>query len=63
MYNGEVRFYYERPGHTSGFQRMSFKMGENGVKLRVVQTVFDDDNNLVHQRPGVAKNNLYDVKK
>ncbi len=63
MYNGEVRFYYERPGHTSGFQRMSFKLAENGVKLRVVQTAFDDENNLIHQRPGVAKNNLYDVKK
>jgi uncharacterized membrane protein YgcG len=63
MYNGEIRFYYERPGHTSGFQRMSFKVAENGVKLRVVQTAFDDNNNLVHQRPGVTKNNLYDVKK
>lgn len=63
MHNGNIHFSYERPGHTSGFQRMSFKIAENGVKLRVVQTAFDDNNNLVHQRPGASKNNLYDVKK
>jgi curved DNA-binding protein CbpA len=63
MYNGNVHISCERPGRASGFQRMSFKLNENGVKLRVVQTAFDDNNNLVHQKQGASKNNLYDVKK
>jgi len=60
---GAVHVACERPGHTSGFQRMSFKLGENGGKVRVVQTAFDDNSKLVHQRPGATKNNLYDIKK
>jgi len=63
MHNGTLHVSCQRPGRTSGFQRMSFKIAENGVKLHVVQTAFDNDNNLVHQRPGASKNNLYDVKK
>jgi hypothetical protein len=63
MNNGAVHVACERPGHTSGFQRMSFKYAKNGNTVRVVQTAFDGNGKLVHQRPNVAKNNLYDVKK
>lgn len=60
---GMVRLAIERTGHTSGFQRMSYKIDLNGVKSSIVQTAFDNNAKLVHQAVGASKNNLYDVKK
>lgn len=60
---GEVRMSSERSGHTSGYQRMSYEIGTQGNTNKVVQTAFDDQNQLVRQIPGAPKNNLYDVKK
>ena len=62
MNNGQVHLSVERSGHTSGFQRMSFKINENGTNLRIVQTAFDNEGKIVHQMPGSSKNNLYDIK-
>jgi len=59
--NGNVRIAAERPGH-DGFQRFSYNIKPDGSKQRIVQTAYDSTENLVHQRPGAAKNNLYDVK-
>jgi hypothetical protein len=60
---GMVRLSMERLGHTSGFQRMSYKINQDGVKTSVVQTAYDNQKKLVRQKPGNNKNNLYDVKK
>ena len=60
---GLVRLSLERKGHTSGFQRMSYEIDSIGNKSKVVQTAFDSNFKLVHQKPGAIKNNLYDVKK
>jgi hypothetical protein len=60
---GDLRLYLERAGAESGFQRLSFRIAPDGSVQRMVQTAFDDAATLVRQRPGAAKNNLYDVKK
>lgn len=62
MSDGTMHLSLERAGHTSGFQRMSFKVDPTGKTLRVVQTAFDDFGNLVRQNPDASKNNLYDIK-
>jgi len=59
--NGHARVIAKRPGY-DGFQRMSFDIKTDGRKKALVQTAFDSAGNIVHQRPGAAKNNLYDVK-
>jgi hypothetical protein len=61
MNNGEVRIAAERSGQVEGYQRMSFGINQEG-RTRVVQTAFDSNDNLIRQKPGEAKNNLYDVK-
>ena len=60
---GEVRLSSERSGRVSGYQRMTYGIDTEGNTNKVVQTAFDDHNNLVRQSPGAPKNNLYDVKK
>jgi hypothetical protein len=60
---GNIKLSMERPGHTSGFQRMSYKIEPNGNKAYVVQTAFDEQLNLVRQRGTEGKNILFDVKK
>ena len=62
MSDGTVHLALERAGYVSGFQRMSFKISETGATLRVVQTAFDEREQLIPQRPGESKDNLYDVK-
>lgn len=61
-YTGEVRLSFERSGRTSGYQRMTYEIDIEGNTNKVVQTVFDDQNQLIHQSPRSPKNNLYDVK-
>lgn len=60
---GVLRFSAERSGRVDGYQRMSFEIDRAGNTRKVVQTAFDADGQLVRQRPGDSKNNLYDVKK
>ncbi len=60
---GAARLSAERAGAMSGYQRMSFEIDPLGNTNKVVQTAFDNLNNLIHQDPGALKNNLYDVKK
>jgi hypothetical protein len=42
---------------------MTYGIDSEGNTNKVVQTAFDDQNQLVRQNSGAAKNNLYDVKK
>ncbi len=60
---GIARFSMERSGHTSGFQRMSYKVGLDGTKISVVQTAFDANLKLARQKSETTKNVLFDVKK
>jgi hypothetical protein len=60
---GEVRLSSERSGRVYGYQRMTYGIDSEGNTNKVVQTAFDDQNQLVRQNSGAAKNNLYDVKK
>jgi len=60
---GFMKFSMERSGHTSGFQRMSYKIDLDGQKGPVVQTAFDSKLNLVRQKSISNKNILFDVKK
>lgn len=61
-HNSEVRVFGVRSGHTDGYQRMSYGIDVSGQRTLIVQTAFDNHGNLVHQKSGQAKNNLYDVK-
>jgi hypothetical protein len=63
MNSGEVRISVERPGRATGYQRMTFGVDKVGNTNKVVQTALDASSNLLRQRPGEPKNNLYDVKK
>ena len=63
MSNGDVRLAAERAGYSDGYQRMSFEVNQLGRTNKIVQTAFDNENNLVHQKAGEYKKNLYDVKK
>jgi hypothetical protein len=38
------------------------EIDSSGNTTRMVQTAFDDSGNLVGQKPGQSKNNLFDVK-
>lgn len=60
---GDARLALERNSRDSGFQRMSYEISPHGETSKLVQTAFDDEVRLVRQRPGEAKQNLYDVKK
>ncbi len=62
MNNGNVRLIAERAGHTSGYQRLSYEVDRVGRTSKMMQTAYDDAFNLVPQRAGESKNNLYDVK-
>ena len=59
--NGNVRVVTERPGY-DGFQRFSFEVDAKGNKISVVQTAYDKQGNIVQQKPGQPKNNIFDVK-
>lgn len=63
MSSGNIRLSAIRGGRNEGYQRMSFEIDLAGRTIKVVQTAFDNDNNLVRQQPGAARNNLFDVKK
>jgi len=61
--NGHTRVFMERAGRDYGSQKMMFEIESGGEKACIVQTARDDYGNLIHQRPGEAKNNLFDIKK
>ena len=59
--NGNVRVVAERPGY-DGFQRFSFEVDAKGTRISIVQTAYDKQGNMVQQKPGQPKNNIFDIK-
>ena len=59
--NGNIKVIVERPGY-NGFQRFSSEINVSGDRNIVVQTAYDRQGNIVHQKPGQPKNNIFDVK-
>jgi hypothetical protein len=47
--NGGRRYWHDRDGVVSGFQRMIKIVDENEITLQVIQEIYDDEGRLIEQ--------------